>query len=254
MDGLLILHQLHILQSTLSSNSTDSTDANSAQLKGSFSESLIDFDVDHEPPVAAITEQPVAQQTSGSDGGADWAAFGTSGQQKVPQVDPNANPLVSALAQLSVSGSTPVGNLPTLSFSQIESSPKAGGGGNLLTMQQQQQPLVFPSIDNPPGNQSSNVSVVGTSNNQVKALAFHVHLKECSARFHIIHASFQTWMPSPVPHGQGNFTDLAINPAGHLPRIATKLPQEKVAGVSSQPPSTESKTSGRKELPVVIYY
>ncbi|XP_065016499.1 probable ADP-ribosylation factor GTPase-activating protein AGD14 isoform X1 [Musa acuminata AAA Group] len=219
------------IKSTLSSNSIDSTDANSAQLKGSFSESLIDFDVDHEPPVAAITEQPVAQQTtSGSDGGADWAAFDTSGQQKVPQVDANANPLVSALAQLSVSGSTPVGNLPTLSFSQIESSPKAGGGGNLLTMQQQQQqqPLVFPSIDNPPGNQSSNVSVVGTSNNQ-------------------------TWIPSPIPHGQGNFTNLAINPAGHLPRIATKLPQEKVAGVSSQPPSAESKTSGRKELPVDFF-
>ncbi|WOL14023.1 putative ADP-ribosylation factor GTPase-activating protein AGD14 [Canna indica] len=258
------------MKSSLSSSSIGSTDGNSAQLNLSYSESLIDFSVDPEPIVAATSELPVHQKSNPVTGtGGEWAAFGVSGQQNVPQVAPSANPLESALSQLQVSGSAPSGNMSTLSSvsgqqnvpqvapsanplksalsqlpvsgsapsgnmsilsSGIDSSPKVADGWNLQTIQHQEL-LAFPSNDNLHTNQPSNAPAVGGSSNQ-------------------------NWMSSPAQNGQGSFTLPTVNPAnpaGHLPKIFTKPPQQTSAGVSSQPSSAENRSSGRKELPADLF-
>ncbi|XP_074588467.1 uncharacterized protein LOC141844327 [Curcuma longa] len=209
---------------SLSPSSIGSADANSVQ-KRAYTESLIDFSVDPEPTVAANPEQPVPQQTTtvASNGG-EWAAF-NSGQQSAPQVAPNANPLVSGLAQLSVSGLPPSGSISTLP-SGIDLSTKVGIGGSLSTATQQQAPL-FPSMDNILTDQLSNASGIESSNNQ-------------------------KWLSS-APHGQGSLNTPIANPAGHLPRVATRAPQNTVTGVSSQPLSAGNTSSGRKELPVDLF-
>ncbi|XP_042382714.1 probable ADP-ribosylation factor GTPase-activating protein AGD14 isoform X1 [Zingiber officinale] len=211
-------------KSSLSSSSIGSADANSVQ-KGAYIESLIDFSVDSEPTVAANLEQSVPQQnTSVASNGGDWAAF-NSGHQSVPQVAPIANQLVSGLAQLSVSGSVPSGNNLILPSGIV--STKVGGGGSLSTVTTQQ--ALFPSINN--SDQSSSAPRIESSNNLVEKL-----------------------MSSPAPHGQGgSITAGFANPGGHLPRVATKAPQDTVTGVSSQPSSAGIISSGRKELPEDIF-
>lgn len=162
-----IVHTIStMLQSSLSPSSIASADANSVQ-KRAYMESLIDFSVDTEPTVAANPEQSVPQQTTtvASNGG-EWAAF-NSGQQSVP---PNANPLVSGLAQLSVSGLAPSGSISNLP-SGIDLSTKVGIGGSLSTATKQHAPL-FPSMDNIPTDQLSNASGTESSNNQVEAFSF----------------------------------------------------------------------------------
>ncbi|XP_074579953.1 uncharacterized protein LOC141836380 [Curcuma longa] len=211
-------------KSSLSSSSIGSADANSVQ-KGAYIESLIDFSVDPEPIVAANLEQSVPQQdTSVASNGGDWAAF-NFGHQSAPQVAPNPNQLVSGLAQLSVSGSVSSGNNLILP-SGIDLSTKVGAGGSLSTVTRQQ--AFFPSINSIPTDQSSNAPRIESSNN----------LK---------------LMSSSAPHGQGSLTAVVANPGGHLPRVATKAPQDTVTGVSSQPSSAGILYSGRKELPEDLF-
>ncbi|KAG6481819.1 probable ADP-ribosylation factor GTPase-activating protein AGD14 [Zingiber officinale] len=210
--------------SSLSPSSIGSADANSVQ-KMAYMDSLIDFSVDPEPTVAPNPEQYVPQQTTtvASDGG-EWAAF-NSGQQSAPQVAPNANPLVSGLAQLSVSGLAPSGSISTLP-SRIDLPTKVGIGGSLPTATKQPAPL-FSSMDSIPTDQLSNASGIESSNNQ-------------------------KWLPS-APHGQGSLNTPIANPAGHLPRVATRAPQNTVTGVSSQPSLEGNTSSGRKELPEDLF-
>ncbi|KAJ8478194.1 hypothetical protein OPV22_021921 [Ensete ventricosum] len=215
------------VESNLSSSSICSADANSVQLKGSYFESLMDLIVDPNLPVAITEEQAVPQQTTSvTDDGGNSSASDISGQKKVSQVAPDANPLVSALGQLSVSEPAAKENISTVSVSGIDSSPKASGGENLPTTQQEQLSLL--KSTGSPSNQPSDVPAVGTSNDQ-------------------------TSMSSVAPHEQGSFTVASINPSGHLPQITTKSSQETNAGISSQPPSAESTHGGRKELPVDLF-
>lgn len=80
--------------------------------------SLIDFDADPEPTIAAAApeKQPtVAQSTSqpaNSTNDDNWASFDAVPQAKVSQA-PNVNPLDSVLSQLSVSAPAPhISGLP----------------------------------------------------------------------------------------------------------------------------------------------
>lgn len=135
----------------------------------------MDLIVDPNLPVATTEEQAVPQQTtSDTDDGGNSSASDISGQQKVSQVAPDANPLVSVLGQLSVSEPAAKENVSTVSVSGIDSSPKASGGENLPTIQQEQLSLL--KSTGSPSNQPSNVPAVGTSNDQVKDFDFHVHL------------------------------------------------------------------------------
>ncbi|THU48746.1 hypothetical protein C4D60_Mb06t02270 [Musa balbisiana] len=215
------------INSNLSSSSICSAEANSVQSKGSYFESLMDLIVDPNLPVATTEEQAVPQQTtSDTDDGGNSSASDISGQQKVSQVDPDANPLVSVLGQLSVSEPAAKENISTVSVSGIDSSPKASGGENLPTIQQEQLSLL--QSTGSPSNQPSNVPAVGTSNDQ-------------------------TSMSSVAPYEQGSFTAASINPSGHLPQITTKSSQETNAGISTQPPSAGSTHGGMKELPVDLF-
>ncbi|RWW21290.1 hypothetical protein GW17_00014561 [Ensete ventricosum] len=125
----------------------------------------MDLIVDPNLPVAITEEQAVPQQTTSvTDDGGNSSASDISGQKKVSQVAPDANPLVSALGQLSVSEPAAKENISTVSVSGIDSSPKASGGENLPTTQQEQLSLL--KSTGSPSNQPSDVPAVGTSNDQ----------------------------------------------------------------------------------------
>lgn len=247
---MLILYKFHTLQSSLSSSSVGSIDANSMQLKGSYLESLIDFSVDPDPPVVTTPEKSMPSQTIPNNAnGGDWAAFDVSGQQNIPPSATNANQLVSALEQLSVSGPAPSGRTLTYS-SEVDSSPKFGG--NIPTIQQQQS-LVFPPVGNLSTNQPTNAPAVGASNNLV-GFFFHgpKKLSSFGFLFKLVHIYPQIWMPS--AQGQGSLTVPTLNPAGRLPPVATKPLKETTAGVSSPSSSAQINSDGRKELPAVASF
>lgn len=125
--------------------------------------SLIDFSADLEPPITsppapqpqvqpqAQSQPSVSQQInspSASTNSSEWSAFDPfSAQNAVPPVAKNANPLDSALSQLSLSGS------PVAPPGHADSSPKSINGIQLLATQ--------PSLFNAP-------SFVGASGNQVR--------------------------------------------------------------------------------------
>ncbi|XP_008793443.2 probable ADP-ribosylation factor GTPase-activating protein AGD14 isoform X2 [Phoenix dactylifera] len=215
-------------QGTSSSSSPGSTDGNSVQLKRANSGNLISFSADPVPPAAEAPQQAVRQETaSPSSGGGDWASFDVTGQQEAPQVVANVNTLESALAQLSIPESASVGNMSTLPVPGVDSSPKTQDGAQ-LPMMQQQQPLLFPVAGSQSINQPSSLSAVGSPNNQI-----------CSS--------------SPALNMPGSLSAPAGAPPGHLSQIVIKPPQETNAGVSSEPSSADSKTSGRKELPEDLF-
>lgn len=217
-------------QRTSLSSSTGCSDGNAAQLKRVNSGSLIAFSTEPEPAVVEAPQQAdPQQQTPASAGGRDWASFGAADQQKTPQVAANANSLESALAQLSIPESAPVGIMSTLPVSGVDSSPKTQDGGQLpnQSINQQQQPLLFPVAGSQSINQPSSLSAVESLNNQ-------------------------TWT-SPAPNVLGSLSVPAGTTPGHLFQIVTKQPQEASIGVSSEPSSADSKTSGRKELPEDLF-
>jgi hypothetical protein len=123
--------------------------------------SLIDFSEDLEqpsasPPAPQPQVQPHAQSQpslpqqinslSAGPNNSDWSAFDPfSAQKAVPPVATNANPLDSALSQLSLSGS------PVAPPGHADSNPKSINGIQLPTA----QPSLFnaPSSVSAPGNQ-----------------------------------------------------------------------------------------------------
>lgn len=128
-------------QRTTSSSSLGSSNGNPVEVKVENSGSLIDFDVDPEPPIAAAV--PQAQQTfvtqptgnsATSTNDNNWASFDVAPEAKVSQAPSNVNTL-DVLSQLSVSVSVPghvsgnpggAGSLTTATSSNLTMLPNTG--------------------------------------------------------------------------------------------------------------------------------
>lgn len=145
--------------------------------------SLIDFSVDPDPPVAAPPpqqQQQAPQQTnSPSTNGGEWAAFDAFGQQKAPQVASSSNPLESALAQLSLPGSTSTVNTSTMP-APVDTAPKTNDGGQLPVTRQSQSSL-FPGAVNQPSELFFDAPAAGVPNEQVNTFqvyadGMHIYL------------------------------------------------------------------------------
>ncbi|GAV86119.1 ArfGap domain-containing protein [Cephalotus follicularis] len=99
-------------QRTASSSSLGSTNG-TTEIKLETSRSLIDFDAEPEPPLAAAApqaQQTMAQsvsQTVSSTNENNWASFDLAPESKVSQAPSNTNTLESVLSQLSVPVSAP---------------------------------------------------------------------------------------------------------------------------------------------------
>ncbi|KAE7998770.1 hypothetical protein FH972_003281 [Carpinus fangiana] len=103
-----------LAQRTASSSSLGSSNGNPVEVKVENAGSLIDFDADPGPPLAAAV--PQTQQTSmtqptahpsTSNNDNNWASFDAFPEAKVSQAPSNVNTLESVLSQLSVSASVP---------------------------------------------------------------------------------------------------------------------------------------------------
>ncbi|XP_024029800.1 probable ADP-ribosylation factor GTPase-activating protein AGD14 isoform X1 [Morus notabilis] len=253
-------------QRTASSSSLGSTNGNPVEVKLEATGSLIDFDADPEPPVVAATppqQYTVAHSTpqpANSTNDSNWASFDAFPPAKVSQA-PNANPLESVLSQLTVldPASAPVsgssGNVATVTttVNNLSSFPLDGvsavapglapalpvNGGNTLvnvsgathwpTVQQQhqpqqQQPSLFPAAGNQSTAQQFIQSVTGPSSNQ-------------------------PWNLAPAPNAQG-FPSTSMAQA---PSAFPKPAHEFNSVVTSQPPASDVKLSGRNELPEDLF-
>ncbi|GJN19310.1 hypothetical protein PR202_gb06573 [Eleusine coracana subsp. coracana] len=194
-------------------NNIASPEGPSEQTKVASAVSLIDFSEDPEPTVSAAPSQqaPTPRQhpvsapashpvNSPSVSGGDWASFDAFGQQQTQQSSSSAsaNPLESALAQLSFSETPPVPN------------SSANGQSSVVD---QSQSLLFDASFGISGNQASTVMPTqGTSVHQ----------------------------PSLVASTPGFPSHMTANPQG-------------TSGIQGAASSTESKPSGRKELPADIF-
>ncbi|OEL24816.1 putative ADP-ribosylation factor GTPase-activating protein AGD14 [Dichanthelium oligosanthes] len=190
--------------------------------------SLIDFSADPEPiapaappqpastaqqhPVNAPAPQPVLEQgkSAPSVSGGDWASFDAFGQQQTPQTSSSANPLESALAQLSFSEAPSAHNASAFPGS-IDPTLKANDGGHSSTVDQSHN--LFDAPFGISGNQASAVMSNQGSSVQQSPLAAPT-----------------AGLPSQV----------AANPQG-------------TSGIQGAVSSTDSKYSGRKELPADIF-
>ncbi|XP_039143029.1 probable ADP-ribosylation factor GTPase-activating protein AGD14 isoform X2 [Dioscorea cayenensis subsp. rotundata] len=99
-------------QRTTSSSSLGSSDGNPVELKRANSGSLIDFNINSDPPVSST--QHVPQQTvSPLASSENWASFDVVPQQKASQTSANASSIQSSLDQLLVPAIAPTGNMPS---------------------------------------------------------------------------------------------------------------------------------------------
>lgn len=103
---------VHFGQRTTSSSSLGSSDGNPVELKRANSGSLIDFNINSDPPVSST--QHVPQQTvSPLASSENWASFDVVPQQKASQTSANASSIQSSLDQLLVPAIAPTGNMPS---------------------------------------------------------------------------------------------------------------------------------------------
>ncbi|TVU33000.1 hypothetical protein EJB05_24771, partial [Eragrostis curvula] len=207
-------------------NNVAAPEAPSEQTKVASAVSLIDFSEDPEPtasaappqqapapqqhPVNAPASHPGLEQGKGapSVSGGEWASFDAFGQQQTVQSGSSANPLESALAQLSFSETPSVPN----SSSFLDSTLKANDGGQSSVVDQTPSSL-FDASFGISGNQASTVmSAQGSSVQQSPLVA-------------------------PAP---GHPSQTTANPQG-------------TSGIQGATSSTDSRPTGRKELPADIF-
>jgi len=128
-----------------SASSIASSEGISEPVKVTNAVSLIDFSADPEPPapaappqpasmtqqhpVNAMAPQPVHEQGKSPVSGGDWASFDAFGQQQTPQTSSSANPLESALAQLSFSEAPSARNVSAFPAS-VDPTLKVNDGGH----------------------------------------------------------------------------------------------------------------------------
>ncbi|OVA13880.1 Arf GTPase activating protein [Macleaya cordata] len=274
-----VTHGSAVLQRTASSNSLGSNNVNSVELKTETLGSLIDFDVDPEPPhVAAVSPaqptnapgQSVTQSTtSPSVDGDNWASLDFSTQGKVsPIQDPSkANTLESVFFQLSAPATAPVGNMSMLPAAS-EFSPSFGGPPNnqpsnislaqnaqgiLATTtgqpsQDASQHSLFTATDSQSGAPKLIPSIGGAPSNQARhilwlVLDFYlIPVFSCSSLYCCFsRESSQLWNLS-----QGPLTSQSGQPA-------SKPIQETSIGFALNPASVEAKSSERKALPEDLF-
>nr|CAD1824200.1 unnamed protein product [Ananas comosus var. bracteatus] len=209
---------------TVPTSRSNSNQVNSAENNAFNSKSLIDFDPDPEPPQAGAM-QSVPQQSNSSpaiEGG--WASFDSASPQKPPQTATDSSTLESTLVQLSApSSSAPAPNFSTMTANAVNSFPKANNGGQWPTLQQHQQLSLFPDSNGQANRPLLATPVVTTQNNQ-------------------------PWGASLAPSMQGS----TAPPAGRAIQASINGPQV-VPTVSSHPPASEYKNSGRKALPEDLF-
>ncbi|KAL5572696.1 hypothetical protein UlMin_022293 [Ulmus minor] len=248
-------------QRTASSSSLGSTNGNPVEVKLTTSASLIDFDADPAPPVAAAapqqqatTAQPTSQPAySTSD--SNWASFDVVPQAKVSEA-PNVNSLESVLSQLSVSPPAPThvsvaptnagavttavnnfsafplggasaavpGLMPVMPANGGNSLVNVPGAGHWPTMQQQQQPSLFPSTSNQFSAQQFTPSVPGPP-------------------------SSQPWTLSPAANAQA----FPSNSTVQAPQPISNPAHELTSSVPSQPAAADTRLSGRQALPEDLF-
>ncbi|KAK6945003.1 Arf GTPase activating protein, partial [Dillenia turbinata] len=141
-------------QRTVSSSGLGSSNGNPVEAKVENPVSLIDFDADPEPPIAAASPptqqnnmgQNVAQPSNSSSND-NWASFDVAPEAKVSQAPTSMNPLEEMFSNLTVSAPVPVqqvsglpitsgmgmstqpasGNMAAAPFGQLSMSPVSGG-------------------------------------------------------------------------------------------------------------------------------
>jgi len=215
------------LAKTMSSaSSIASSEGISEPTKVANAVSLIDFSADPEPPapaappqpasttqphpVNAMAPQPVHEQGKSPVSGGDWASFDAFGQQQTPQTSSSANPLESALAQLSFSEAPSARNVSAFPAS-VDPTLKVNDGGHSSIVDQSHN--LFDAPFGISGNQASTVmSNQGSSVQQSPLTA----------------------------------------PTAGLPSQVTAN-QQGTSGIQGAASSTDSKSSGRKELPADIF-
>ncbi|GMN50485.1 hypothetical protein TIFTF001_019643 [Ficus carica] len=246
-------------QRTASSSSLGSASGNPVEVKLEPSGSLIDFDADPEPAATPPQQSTVVHSTPQPENltnDNNWASFDAFPQAKVSQA-PNVSPLESVLSQLSVSDPAPapfsgpsgnaaptttaVNNLSTFPLDGV--SAAAPGFAQVLPVnvgntpvnvsgvaqwptvqQQQQQHSLFPATGNQSTAQQFIQSVSGPSSNQ-------------------------PWNLSRAPNAQGFLSNSTAQASSAFPKPA----HEVNSVVSSQPPASDVKSTGRKELPEDIF-
>ncbi|XP_062218546.1 probable ADP-ribosylation factor GTPase-activating protein AGD14 [Phragmites australis] len=161
-------------------SSIASSEGTSEQTKVATAVSLIDFSADPEPTVSVAPPQPVpmpqqlpvnaaAPQSVLEQGksvpsvsGGDWATFDAFGQQQTPQAGSSANPLESALAQLSFSETPSAPN--ALAFpASLDPTPKVNDGGQSSMIDQSHSSLFDAPFGISGGQASTVMSIQGSS-------------------------------------------------------------------------------------------
>ncbi|TYJ24554.1 hypothetical protein E1A91_A08G268200v1 [Gossypium mustelinum] len=266
-------------QRTVSSSSLGHSSGNPVEAKLETTGSLIDFDADPEPPVApmvtqtqqATATQSIVQPTSSTN--ENWASFDVSPQTNVSQTSSNVNTLDSVLSQLSVPVSVTGhlsgvpsgvgGQLPahaanmnvapsTAAFTgQIQTMPFGAGApasapvGNFSTLPPTGPLVAAPGLTHTvPG--SSGSSQIGVNNagqwpnmQHQQTHFFSTAGGQTSQQLNGASPS-QPWNFAPSPHMQG-------------PQAVSKPFQDVTSAVASQQPPTETKASGRQELPADLF-
>ncbi|KAK1307074.1 putative ADP-ribosylation factor GTPase-activating protein AGD14 [Acorus calamus] len=212
-------------QRTASSSSLGSSDGNAVELKSANFGSLIDFSAEPDLPAATVSKsEPLSSQVSPQKGTSpptnseNWASFDFAPSGQAPQTVPNVGSLESALGQLSAPAALPVTSVSTLPVVDSFLNTTSGGQWQNGPQQHQHQPSSVTPMASQAAFQPFNQPVVGAPNNQ-------------------------PWGSSVAT----NVQSLTAASTGQLPQVAPST------GVPSQPPSAESKPTGRTALPEDLF-
>ncbi|XP_039023897.1 probable ADP-ribosylation factor GTPase-activating protein AGD14 isoform X2 [Hibiscus syriacus] len=280
-------------QRTASSSSLGSTNGNPAEVKLEMTGSLIDFDADPEPPVAsAVTQtqqttvtQTILQPTS-STNDQNWASFDFASQ-----APSNVNTLDSVLSQLSVPPSAPGDQSGTYSsvsgqvpapVTNVNGAPLGGNSNIAFTGQIQTLPFgsVAPAaapVSNfstllptgaltaaprltptmPVGSSSSQVGVYNAGqwpNKQQQQTSFFSAAggQSITQQFNPPVGGTSANQPQNFAPSQNMLGTLSASVA-QMPQAVSKPTHDATSTVASQLLPTETKESGRKELPADLF-
>lgn len=237
------------LQRTASSNSSAPDNVKSVEPKTESLGSLIDFDVDLESPVAAVSpaqptnapSQSITQSTTNPavDGG-NWASLDFSAQGKVsPVQDPSkANTLESVFFQLSAPATAPVSDM-SVSSAASEFNPSFVG-----------------PLNNQPSNTSLAQNAQGTLTT-ITGQPSHDASQPIQQHLLLTANDSQSGASNLIPYVGGAPSNQLWNSSqgpsttqsGQPSQPASNPIQETCAGFASNPASVEAKSSERRALP-----